>query len=268
MWLTCQLIQTTLGRVGPTTPFPDPKRARTEIREGTRKLQVDAKGFLMHIDRPHEIAMAAKPAVTADPVSPPGFVPMLASGTPAAGASFGAGEAQDARLLAFVREVVDVAAVFPLRHTPIVVPTAVPAAHAVRVADEERPDLLLDAEVDHRPGGFVPQIAHAPLGPATDFVFGALELLPAPGVLLAPGLLFGELAELPASLPFEGTDAAPGHNQGFARVGGHGGQVDFSEIYGRLDRAGSRFRLGDFDTDVQLEAPVPDKSTRSSVVGK
>src|SRR5215471_18804770 len=98
MWLTCRLIQTTSGRAGPTTPFPDPERARTEIREGTRKLPMDAEGILMHIDRTHEIAVAAKPAATADPISSFGLVFVLASGTPATGASFGAGRARDASL--------------------------------------------------------------------------------------------------------------------------------------------------------------------------
>ena len=41
------------------------------------------KGILMHIDGPHEIAVAAKPAATADPISAFGFVFVLASGTPA-----------------------------------------------------------------------------------------------------------------------------------------------------------------------------------------
>ena len=93
---------------------------------------MDAVRILMHIDRAHQIAMTSKAALAADPVSPPGLVCVLASGAPAAGSSFGAGRAQDASLLAFVREVVNVLAVFPLRHAPVVMATTVPGAHAVR----------------------------------------------------------------------------------------------------------------------------------------
>ena len=188
---------------------------------------MDAKGILMHIDRADEVAMEASPALAARPISSFGLVFVLASGTPTTRSSFGAGEAQDASLLAFMREVVDIASVFPLRHAAIVVSTRVLIADAMRVADEERPHSLLDAEVDHLPGGLVPQVADASLGPATDFVLRALQLLPAARVLLAPALLSGELAELPASLPFERANTAPGHDQRLARVGGHGSEVDF-----------------------------------------
>ena len=56
-----------------------------------------AIGVLMHIDRADEITMSREPAGTARPISVLGLVPMPASGTPATGSSFGAGEAQDAQ---------------------------------------------------------------------------------------------------------------------------------------------------------------------------
>ena len=188
----------------------------------------------MHIDRANEIAMAPKAAPAADPVSSPGLVCVLASRTPARCASFGAGRARDAGYFGFVGEVIDVAAVFPLRHAAIVVTAAVPVAHAVRVADEERSHPVLDAKVDDRPSGLMPEIAYVPLGSSTDLVLGPLQLLKAPGVLLAPAQLLGKLPELLTSLPLETADAATCHDQGFARVRGHGGQVDFPEIHGRL----------------------------------
>jgi len=229
---------------------------------------MDAVRILMHIDRAHQIAMASKAALAADPVSPPGLVCVLASGTPAAGASFGAGRAQDASLLAFVREVVNVLAVFPLRHAPVVMAALVLSPDAVRVAHEERPDAVLDAEVNHFAGALVPQVAHAPLGTSADLVLGALQLLPTAGMLLAAALLFGELAELLAPLPLEGADAAPGHDQRLARVGGHGGEVDFPQVHRRLHRAGSLFRRHNVHADVQLEAPVPDERTRPGILGE
>jgi len=183
---------------------------------------MNAKGILMHIDRPHEIAVAAKPAATADPISSFGFMLMLASGTPAAGASFGAGRARDASLLRFMREVIKVFAVFPLRHAAIVMPATIVGADAVRIADEERADVVLNAEVDDFASRLVPQVAHAPLGTAAHFVLRALELLPTARMLRAPALFFGELAELLAALALKAADAAPGHDQGFARAGRHG----------------------------------------------
>ena len=117
-----------------------------------------------------------------------------------------------------MREVIDIAAVFPLRQAAVVVPTAVPAADPVRVADEERPYTVRDAEVDDFARGLVSQIAHAPFGPAAHLVLGALELLPALGMLFAAALLFGELAELLAALPLEGANAAPSHNESLAGI--------------------------------------------------
>jgi hypothetical protein len=267
-WLTCGLTQTTLGRACPTTPFPGSERTRTEIREGTRKLQVDTEGILMHIDRADEIAMPAKPAAAADPISSLGFVLVLASGTPAGCASFGAGRARDAGLLGFMGEIVDVASVFPLRHTAIVVPTTVPGAHAVRVANEERPDLILDTEGDDFAGGLVAQVAHAPLGPAAHLVLRSLQFLPTARMLFAAALLFGKLAELSASLPFEGADAAPGHHQRLAHARRDGGQVDFPQVDRRLVGAGRLFGLRDFHAHVQFKAVVPDERTGPGVFWK
>src|SRR5262249_6288767 len=102
MWLSRWLIQTTSGRVSPTTPFPDPERARTEMREGTRKLRVRTERQGMHIDRPHEFTVAREPAGAARPSSSSGLVFVPTSGTPAASSSFGAGRARDAGLRRFV----------------------------------------------------------------------------------------------------------------------------------------------------------------------
>ena len=110
----------------------------------------------MHIDRAHEVAVAAKPAGPADPISALGFVSMSASGTPTAGSSFGAGEARDAGVLGFVGQVVDVTAVFPQGHTLVVMTAAIAGAHAVRVADEERADFVFHAEVNDLAGRLVP----------------------------------------------------------------------------------------------------------------
>ena len=147
--------------------------------------------------------MATKSADSADPISAFGFVFVPAARTPATCSSFGAGEARDAGLFGFVREVVNVLAVFPASHALIVIPASLSLAHAVRIADEERSHLVLDTEVDDLPCGFVSQITDALFGSPAVLVLGALQLLPTAGVLRAATLLFGELAQLSQSLPLE-----------------------------------------------------------------
>ncbi len=229
---------------------------------------MDTKSVLMHIDGANEITVATEAALAARPRSAPGLVCMLASGAPATGTSFGAGRARDASVFGLVREVVDIASVFPLRHAAIVMSAAVPVADAVRIADEKRADVVLDAKVNHLSCGLVPQIAHAPLNPLAHLVPGTLELLPAPGVPGTAALLLGKPPELLAPLPLEGADAAPGDDERLARRSRHGSQVDLPEVNGCLHGAGSLLRRHDLDADMQLEAPVPDERTRSSVVGK
>src|SRR5258706_4883557 len=162
-------------------------------------------------------------------------------------------------------QVVNVFAVFPQGHALIVVASSIPITHAVRVADEETPYLVLDAEVDHDRGCFMAHIRDTPFGTAADLVLGSLQLLPTAGVLLAPALLFGKLPQLPTSLPFERANTAPGHDHGYARVGSDGGEVDFSQVNGGLHHSRSMFCLGYLDADVQLKAPVPDQRTRPAV---
>src|SRR5262249_23851594 len=142
-----------------------------------------------------------------------------------------------------VGQIVNIFAIFPQGHTLIVVPTALLFAHAMRIANEEASNLLLDAEVNHFAGGFVSQVTNAPLSTSTLLVFGMLQTLPATGVLSAPGLLLSNLAQLFASLTFERPDAAPGDDHGLAGIGGDGSQVDFAQIYGSLDRSRSLFCL-------------------------
>jgi len=108
-----------------------------------------------------QIAVTRKAAGAAPPGSTCGLVFVPTSGIPATGSSFRAGEAQDAGLFGFVREVVNVLAVFPAGHPLVMMPGSYPVAHTVRVADEKAADLLLDAEVNDLPLGLVPQVTNA-----------------------------------------------------------------------------------------------------------
>jgi len=223
---------------------------------------MDAVSIEMHIDRTHEVAMSAKPAATARPSSALGLVFVPAARTPARCASFGAGRARDAGLFRFVRKVVDVTAVFPLRHAAIVVTATITGAHAMRVADEERPDFLLATEVDDLAGGLMPQVADAPFGSPAYLVLRPLEFLPASGVCLATALLFGKPPELFAALSLDGANATSGHDQGSSRSSGDGREVDFPEVNARLSSAGSLTCLLNLDADVQFKAIVPDERAR------
>ena len=108
-----------------------------------------------------QIAVTRKAAGAARPGSACRLVFVPTSGTAARCSSFGAGEARDVGLFAFVGEVVDVLAVFPQGHALVMMPSAHPVAHTVRVADEKAADLLLDAEVNDLPLGLVPQVTNA-----------------------------------------------------------------------------------------------------------
>src|SRR5215469_5423425 len=144
----------------------------------------------MHVDRADQVAVTAKPTGPARPISALGLVLMSTYRTPATGPSFGAGEAHDVGLLCFMAEVVNIFAVFPQRHALVVMPSFILVAHPMGIANEEGPDLVFDTEVDHLPGRFVAQITNTALCPSALLVFRALQLLPATGILLAPGLLF------------------------------------------------------------------------------
>jgi hypothetical protein len=77
------------------------------------------------------------------------------------------------------------------------------------------------------------RIAHAPLCPSAHRVPGALQLLPASGVLLAPALEPSELPELLAPLPLEAADAAAHRQDDAPLLNAHrlGGPVDGIETF-------------------------------------
>ncbi len=185
--------------------------------------------------------------------------------TLARGPSFGASEARDVSLFGFVAEIVNILAIFPQRHALIVVSAIVVGAHAMRMADEERSNLLLHTEVDYLACGFVPQITDAPLCTTALLVFRPLQLLPSARILLAAGLLFGKLSQVSVALPFERADTPPGHDHGSTGIGRRRRQVDFSQIDRRMNRTGCLFLLWGLNPHVQFKAVIPDQRTRSTV---
>jgi len=217
--------------------------------------------ILMHIDRANEVTMAAKPTDPAYPISAFGLMFMPAYRTPATCSSFRAGQALDVGLFCFVGEVVDVLAIFPSSHTLIVMPAIISIAYPMRIANEERTNFVFNTEVDHLAGGLVSMVTNTPFHPLALLVFSTLELLPSTRILLAPGLLPGNLSQVSVPLPLERADTTPGDNQGFAGSGGDSSQVDFAKVYGRLTLTGGVLNLWDFYAHMQLKASVPDQRT-------
>ena len=221
---------------------------------------------LMHIDCTHEVAMPAKPADTARPRSALRLVTMPTYRTPAACASFGAGEAHDVRLCGFVGEVVDVFPVFPQGHALVMMPRSHVVAHAMGIANEERSYFLLHTEVDHLSGRLMPQITDAPFSTSALLVLRSLQVLPTARILLAPGLLFCDLPQVPIPLPFERADAASGDDQRLAGTGRDSGQVYLAQIYGSLYRSRSVTCLRHFYAYMQFKAVVPHQRSRPTVL--
>jgi len=220
----------------------------------------------MHIDRANQITMAAKATDSARPISAFGLVFMSTYRTPTTGSSFGAGEAHDVGSFCFVGEIVDIFPVLPQGHTLVVMPAVIPIADTMRIADEERADLVLHTEVDHLASRFVTLITDTVLGAAALLALGTLELLPSTGILLATALLFCNLPQVPVALPLEGADTtSSGDHRLFGR-GGNSGKMDFSEINCCPVLPWSIFYLCDLHTDMQLVAMIPDQCTRSALL--
>ena len=219
----------------------------------------------MHIDRTNQVPVPGEPAFAAFPISAFGLVFVPTCRTPARCASFRAGKAHDVSGFGFVGEIIDIFSIFPAGHTLVVMPALIVVTHTMRVADEERPDLVLHTEVDHLPARFMVQIADTPFSTVALFVPGSLQLLPVARILLAPSLFLGDFAKLLIALPFERTDATPGDNHSLASIGGDGCQVDLAQVDCGLDRARGIFCLGSFHAHMQLKATIPDQATGAAV---
>jgi hypothetical protein len=204
----------------------------------------------MHVDRTNQIPMPGELAGTAHPLSAFGLVSMPTCRTAARCSSFRATEAHDVGSFGFVSEIIKVFAIFPQGHALIVVSSCGLVTDTMRIANEEGSHLLLDTEVDDGSRGFVASIANAPFSATALLVFGSLQLLPAPRIFVAAGLLLRNLAELLASLMFERTDTTSSDDHGLPGVGGDCRQMDLAQIDGRGTSAGCLFCLWYFYDDM------------------
>src|SRR5215469_17592457 len=222
----------------------------------------------MHIDRANQVTVSREPANSACPISSLGLVFMPTHRTPARCSSFGAGEAHDVGGFGFVGEIVDILAIFPQGHPLIMVSGIIPIAHPMRIADEERTDLVLNAEVDDLPSRLMPQIEDTPLSSTALLVLRPLQFLPSARILLTTSLLLSNFAKVLITLSFERTDPTPGDDQGPLGRGGDCGQMDFAKINRCSVLSWSFLRLWNLDTHMQLKAVVPDQCTSSAVFRK
>ncbi len=220
----------------------------------------------MHIDRANEVTMALKSADPACPISAFGLLFMPTARTLTRSSSFRASEARDVSSFRFMGEIVDILAIFPQGHTLIVVSASIAIAHPMRIADEQRSYLMLNAKVDDLPARLMTQITDTSLSPMTLFVLGSLQFLPPAGIFLAAGLLPGKLSQLLSPLPFERTDTTACDDQGLLCIRRDSRKVDLPQVNRRMVLSGSRFSLWNFDTHMQLKAVVPDQCTSSTVV--
>jgi hypothetical protein len=220
----------------------------------------------MHIDRTNQVTVADKATLLTVPNPAFGLVLVSTSGTLARCSSFGASEAQDAGSFRFVGQIVTILAVFPQGHALIVVPASIAVTDAVRIADEETSHLVLNTEVYHLAGGFVPHISDTAFRAQTYFMLGTLQLLPPTRILLAVSLRLRQLAQMLVALPLETADTTPCDNHGLACVGGDGGKMDFAQINGSLVRTCGIFCLWYLDAHVQFKAVLPDERACSTVL--
>ncbi len=227
-----------------------------------------AECIKMHIDRANEIAMASKSTGSTDPISSLGLVCMPTYRTPAAGSSFGAGEAHDVGLFCFMGQVVDIPAIFPKRHPLVVMPAFILMAYSMGSAGEERPDLVFYTKVDHLAGGFMSLVTNTSFCSSALLVLRSLQFLPTTGVLLATGLLCGKLSKLLVALMFEGTDTTSSDDQGGTHVRRDCCEVDFAQVDGSLVLTWSLFSAWYLDAGMQFKTMIPDQRTRPALCRK
>jgi hypothetical protein len=153
-------------------------------------------------------------------------------------------------LFAFVGQVVHILAVFPQGHTLVMVAPTITVAHPMRIAHEERPDVLLYTEVDHLTSRFMAQVADTTFAPPALLILGVLELLPPSGILLTTSLFPGNLAKLPVPLSLERTNATPGDNQCLPGIGGDRRKMDLSQVYSGMNIAWNSFCLHNLNAHV------------------
>ncbi len=203
--------------------------------------------------------MTAKAAPGADPVPALGFVTMAASRTPGARSPLRPGEARDAGLCAFMPQVIDVLAVFPLRHALVVFAPGTALAHAVGIAHEEARHVVCFAKLDNLPRALVAQVADAPLEARGQDVAALAQALPSPRAFLAARQEPGELGVHLVLAPLFAADAPARDDETVAVVGGDGTLVNFAQIDRGVNRALDRGGLGPFKAKVRLVVrPVPD----------
>ena len=73
-------------------------------------------------------------------------------------------------MFGFVGEIVDIFAIFPQGQTLIVMSASIPIANPVRIANEERSELIGNTEVDHVAGGLVSLVTDTPFSTSDQFL--------------------------------------------------------------------------------------------------
>ena len=222
----------------------------------------------MHIDTADNVPMACEAAFSACPISSLGLVFVLAYRTLATCTSFRASRALDASLFSFMCEVVNILAIFPQGHSLVVVASRIAVTDPMGITNEERADVVFLAEADHKASRFVAQITDTTLCSCLGLVLGSLQLSPSSGMRLASGLLFGNFAQLLASVPFERSNATTCYNHGLPCVCANSSKMDLTQIDRCMNRSWRLFGFLRLNTNMQLKAIVPDQATCAAVFGQ
>src|ERR1700730_4001660 len=220
----------------------------------------------MHVDRTDQIKMPRVPAGFAGPLPVFRLMFMPTYGTLATCSSFGASEALDLGLFAFMGEIINVTTVLPQAHTLIVVASSVPISHTVGIANKEGPNFLFNAKIDHFAGSLMALITNTTFDSSRLLVFGTLQLFPATGMLRTPGLILANDTQGFGPLTLQRTNSTPRHDEGFTGVGRHTGKMDFTQVHSGMHLARGLLGQWNLHTHMQFIAIVPDKRHRTTVL--
>ena len=131
------------------------------IRDLSGDVDGAAKGEGVHVDAAHHIPMPREgaPRTATPPDAPAYFLFPPTYRTPARCSPLRAGEARDVGKFGFIGQIADIAAILPLTHALIVMPSTPAVPDPLRIPDKERAHTLGTAEGNHSSGALVPQIS-------------------------------------------------------------------------------------------------------------
>ncbi len=186
-------------------PRPDPHGTGSLIRDASGERNRGPKRQRVHVHAAHHIPVADKRAlgIAAAPDAPLHFVFPAAYRTLAARSPLTASEALDAGCFGFGSKIGQIPAVLPPAQALIMMPSAGPLAHTLRIADEQPAHLMLLTKRDDFAGSLMAQRPNLPPGARAHLAPSSLQLAPAPRAPRAAAALPGQLPQSHMVPPLE-----------------------------------------------------------------